>query len=55
MRETPESSRLRHEESSQPDDGRRHQYCIFCRAEKVRKVTEDAGTILNAALRDRNA
>ena len=25
----------------QPDDGRRHEYCIFCRAEKVRKVTED--------------
>jgi hypothetical protein len=25
----------------QPDDGQRHEYCIFCRAEKVRKVTED--------------
>jgi hypothetical protein len=25
----------------QPGDGQRHEYCIFCRAEKVRKVTED--------------
>jgi hypothetical protein len=25
----------------QPDDGRRHEYCIFCLAEKVRTVTED--------------
>jgi hypothetical protein len=25
----------------QPDDGQRHEYCIFCRAEQVRKVTED--------------
>lgn len=24
-----------------PDDGPRHEYRIFCRAEKVRKVTED--------------
>lgn len=41
MRETPESSRLQHEESSQPDDGQRHQYCNFCLSKKVRKVTED--------------
>jgi hypothetical protein len=42
MRETPESSRLRHEESSAA--GRWpgcHEYCSFCRAEKVRKVTGD--------------
>jgi hypothetical protein len=26
----------------QPDDGQRHECCIFCRAEKVRKVTEDS-------------
>lgn len=25
----------------QPDDGQRDEYYIFCRAEKVRKVTED--------------
>jgi hypothetical protein len=25
----------------QQDDGQRHEYCIFCRAEKVRKVSED--------------
>jgi hypothetical protein len=25
----------------QLDDGQRHEWCIFCRAEKVRKVTED--------------
>jgi len=25
---------------SQPGDGQRHEYCIFCRAEKVRKVAE---------------
>ena len=25
----------------QTDDGQRHEWCIFCRAEKVRKVTED--------------
>jgi hypothetical protein len=24
-----------------PDDGQRHEYCSFGRAEKVRKVTED--------------
>ena len=24
-----------------PDDGQRHEYCIFCRVEKVRKATED--------------
>ena len=24
----------------QPDDGQRHEYYVFCRAEKVRKVTE---------------
>jgi hypothetical protein len=25
----------------QPDGGQRHEYRIFCRAERVRKVTED--------------
>lgn len=29
------------ENPPQPDDGQRHEYCIFCRAEKVSKVTED--------------
>jgi hypothetical protein len=24
-----------------PDDGQRHKCCIFCRAEKVAKATED--------------
>jgi hypothetical protein len=42
MRETLENSRLQYEESLQPDDGRRRKYRIFCRAEKVSKVTEDA-------------
>jgi transcription elongation factor Elf1 len=41
MRETTENSRLQHEESLLPDDGRRRKHCIFCRAEKVSTVTED--------------
>ena len=43
MRETPESSRLRHEESSVAGRRPASKYCIFCRAEKVRRVTEDGG------------
>src|ERR1700749_4282900 len=43
MRETPESSRLRHEESSVAGRRPASKYCIFCRSEKVRRVTEDGG------------
>ena len=27
---------------SLPDGGQRHEYCLFCRAEKVRRATEDS-------------
>jgi len=49
MRETLESSRLQHEESFAADGGQRHECCIFCRAQKVRRVTEDSRDFLNAA------
>ena len=29
------------ENPSLPDGGQHHQYCLCCRAEKVRRVTED--------------
>jgi hypothetical protein len=39
----------------QPDDGQRHEYSIFCPAEKVRKVTEDGRDYFECGECDRRA
>jgi hypothetical protein len=37
----PKTVVCRMKNPSLPDGGQRHEYCLFCRAEKVRRVTED--------------